>query len=160
MSDYRLLDFPSFMTFHDAQHAASVVEPAGDPARWAVVNAIIALAVRAKMAPGSETELSDIPQALYQNALTVTPELIYINSPSLLSVTALLAMAMFARGIPGTQAFVMLITNASRQLELLRLSGFFAGQAIDIEESYRRLHKIASTFEETLGMERFVRPIL
>jgi hypothetical protein len=121
MAEHQLLDLSDFLMLLEDQYAASSLDPADDPARWAVINAIVALGVRFKTAPGSETAFSDITHGFYQNATRVVPELI-LQDPSLLSIQALLAMAMLARHIPDIRAFIMLATNASRQLELLSLS--------------------------------------
>ncbi|AEO70702.1 glycoside hydrolase family 71 protein [Thermothielavioides terrestris NRRL 8126] len=118
MAEHQLLDLATFVPLLDAQLAAGPAEPAGNPARWALVNAVIALALRAKMAPGAEAELSIYQRAFYRNATTVMSELI-LQEPGLLSVQALLAMAMFARATSDTRAFAMLVTSALRQLELL-----------------------------------------
>ncbi|KAI1772853.1 hypothetical protein F4818DRAFT_126631 [Hypoxylon cercidicola] len=148
MAEYKLLDLPSFMALLDAQYAASPVDPADNSARWAIVNAIIALAVRSKTAPGSEHCLSDIPRGYYQNALTVIPDLI-LRAPSLLSIQALLAMAIFARNISDRQAFVMLASNASRQLEL------FTSVTIDPEEMvrYERTCGVLHILNQVIGSE-------
>jgi hypothetical protein len=127
----KLLDLSDFMTLLDDQYASSSLGPADNPARWAVVNAITALATRAKTAPGSETELHDITHGFYRNATRVIPELI-LQDPSLLSVQALLSLAIFARCIPDVQASVMLTTNASRQLEFLGLSPRLVDETIGI----------------------------
>ncbi|KAH7161758.1 hypothetical protein EDB81DRAFT_642844, partial [Dactylonectria macrodidyma] len=103
MTDHQLLDLPSFLTLIDTQYAASDVEPAGELARGAAVNAFIALAVRHKTAPGSEAELSGIADRFYQNVIAVLPELI-LKEPSLLSLQALLAMAIYAQAIQDSRA--------------------------------------------------------
>ncbi|KAI8628351.1 hypothetical protein F5Y19DRAFT_486293 [Xylariaceae sp. FL1651] len=117
MSEHPLMSISNFMRLLDAQYAASTNDPADDPARWATVNAVVALAIRSKTAAGSEHDISPITQNFYLNATMVVHQLILLP-PSMLFVQALLAMALFARGIPDTQAFVMLVTNATRQLEL------------------------------------------
>ncbi|KAF7563961.1 hypothetical protein G7046_g148 [Stylonectria norvegica] len=133
MADYQLLDLTSFLALLDAQCADSLTDPAGLPARWALVNAVLALALRAKTAPGSEAELSEIPRAYYRNATTVIPNLILQASTSI-SIQALLAMAIFARGTSDTQAFITLSTNASRLLELFSLKGLLDGGVVNVEE--------------------------
>ncbi|KAK7421108.1 hypothetical protein QQZ08_010112 [Neonectria magnoliae] len=95
MAEHQLLALQSFVTLLDAQYATSSVDHAGKPARWALVNTVIALALRVKTAPGSEAKLSDIPRAYYRNATTVIPDLILQDS-SLLLIQALLTMAIFS----------------------------------------------------------------
>lgn len=148
MAEYQLLDLPSFMMLLDAQYAASSVDPADNSAQWALVNAVLALAIRFKMAPGSENSLSDIPRGYYQNAITVTPDLI-LQAPSLLSIQALLVMAIFARDIGDRQAFVMLANNASHQLKL------FTSNAADTRQlvSYGRTCEVVNILNEVIAGE-------
>jgi hypothetical protein len=152
MVEYQLLDLSNFVDLLDAQYAASSLGPAGNPARWAVVNPIVALAVRAKTAPGSEDALFDITYGFYQNATRVLPELI-LQSPCLLAIQALLAMAMFARCIPDIRAFIMLATNASRQLELLTLSLLSTAPAIDMREAkqYEEVYRTSNIFDKNVS---------
>ncbi|KAK4139686.1 uncharacterized protein C8A04DRAFT_40520 [Dichotomopilus funicola] len=158
MGGYQLLDQPSFVTLLEEHYAASPVDPADSPARWALVNAVIGLMLRAKIAPGAETELSRYPRAFYRNATAVIPELI-LQDPSLLSIQALLAMAMFAEATSDTRSFVMLATTASRQLELLLAANqgrVPAQQVLDMAErgQLERAYEIASAFE-TLAAQRY-----
>ncbi|KAK7755731.1 hypothetical protein SLS62_002344 [Diatrype stigma] len=121
---------PAFLTLLDAQYAASTANPAGNPARWAVVNAVVALAIRAKTAPSfspfpsssspeSEAAISSIAHGYYRNAAMVIPSLV-LGEASLLSIRALVAMALFARDAVSEASTVLLLaSNASRQLDLL-----------------------------------------
>ena len=118
----------------EAQYASSSDEPALEcPARWALVNAVIALGLRFKTAAGSEAAMSDVVDGLYKNGIAVFPELL-LGEPSLLAVQALLAMAMFVRGVPEVQAFVMFVTNASRMLRLLGLRLESLGTVMGLED--------------------------
>ncbi|KAI2630860.1 hypothetical protein GGR54DRAFT_648420 [Hypoxylon sp. NC1633] len=101
----------NFTVLLDAQYAASTTDATDHSARWTVVNAMLAVAIQFKTALGSEGCLSDI------------------LPPNLLSIQALLAMAIFARNTADRQAFVMLATNASQQLEL------FGSQTLDPMEA-------------------------
>ncbi|KAI0165579.1 hypothetical protein GGR57DRAFT_447996 [Xylariaceae sp. FL1272] len=111
------LKLSKFLELLCAQYADSAVEPGQDAARWALVNAVLASAVRFKTAAGSENQVSEVMQGLYFNATKVIPRLI-LQRPGLLSIQALVAMALFAREVPEPQAFAMLVSNASRQLEI------------------------------------------
>jgi len=104
------------MPLLEAQYASSSDEPALEcPARWAIVNAVLALGVRSKTAAGSEAAMSDVVDGFCRNGTAALPELL-LDQPSLLTVQALLAMVMFAKGIPDVQAFIVFATNASRML--------------------------------------------
>lgn len=152
MAEHQLLDLPNFLVLLDAQYTDSSVAPAENPSRWAFVNAIIALAARFKIAPGSEAELSDIAHGFYQNAITVIPELI-LQDPSLLSIQALLGMAMFAQRISDTRVCIMLTANASRQLELFNVGRLTAGRMIEVEEEeqYQQLCRVVCKFNRDTG---------
>ncbi|KAH7129864.1 hypothetical protein B0J13DRAFT_563440 [Dactylonectria estremocensis] len=149
MADHQLLDLSHFLILLDSQYTASSIEPAEDPARWATVNAFMALAVRHKTAPGSEAELSGIAHGFYQNAVVVLPELI-LKEPSLLSLQALLSMAMFAEATSDTRASLMLRANASLQLESIRSEWLISNTFADLEENqqYTRVSQVASMLDE------------
>ncbi|KAF3769797.1 hypothetical protein M406DRAFT_325280 [Cryphonectria parasitica EP155] len=143
MAEYQLLAMPSFLALLDAQYAASAAGPAGQPARWGLVNAVLATALRSKIAPGAEAELSVVANAFYRNAISVIQELI-LQQPSLLSIQALLAMAIFAKDIPDTQAYYMLSTNASRQVESFDISSSTT-DPVDFQR-YKQVYQIAYMF--------------
>jgi hypothetical protein len=118
MAKHQLITQPSFMALLEEQYRASSVGAADSPARWALVNAVLGLAHWFKTSPTAGRNMFEYPRAFYRNATAVLSELI-LKTPSLLSIQALLAMAMFAETSSDTASFVMLTTNASRQLELL-----------------------------------------
>ncbi|KAI0535220.1 hypothetical protein GGR58DRAFT_480028 [Xylaria digitata] len=118
MAEHPFISLESFMALLEAQYAASTVGPAENAAQWALVNAILALAIRFKTVVGSESDIYVVTESFYKNATMVFHQLI-LQDPNLLSIQALLAMAVFSRELPGSQAFIMLTTNASRQLEIL-----------------------------------------
>ncbi|KAK4032172.1 hypothetical protein C8A01DRAFT_41381 [Parachaetomium inaequale] len=168
MADYPLLDLPRFATLADEQYAACSTDPAGNPSRWALVNAVFALALRFKIAPGAENDLSMFPRALYQNAAAVLPELILHGDPSLLSVQALLAMAMFAHAVSDSRSSAMLTANASRQVELLQRVHARQGPPLPVfdaiareeEAQLGRAYGIASALEALAAQRYGVRPLL
>ncbi|KAK1238203.1 hypothetical protein MKX08_002782 [Trichoderma sp. CBMAI-0020] len=151
MEDRQLLDLEDFTTLLNDQYIASSTGPAQNFARWAIVNAMTALALRFKAAPGSEDDLSSIPLAFYHNATAVIHQLI-LQEPSLLSIQALLAMAMFVEDAPESAAFIMLGTNASRQLELFdhRMPADFSINAIKSKQ-HQRVCEISSSFDKKIG---------
>ncbi|KAM0444469.1 hypothetical protein ACHAO4_010107 [Trichoderma viride] len=150
--EYRqLLDLADFTALLNDQYIASSTGPADNPARWALVNAVTALALRFKAAPGSEDDLSFIPLAFYHNA-TATIHQFILQEPSLLSIQALLAMAMFIEDAPESTAFIMLGTNASRQLELFdrRIPEDFKSNGTKSKQ-HQRVCEISSTFDKNIG---------
>ncbi|TVY83876.1 putative transcriptional regulatory protein [Lachnellula suecica] len=145
MAEHQLLDIPTILGHLEAQNSSDPLAPGDNPARWALVNAVIALAARFKIALGSESAFSDIVRGYYDNATRVLPELI-LQDPCLLSVQALLAMAMFARQVSDIQAFVMLASNASKQLEMMNLR---SDGVVGLEESgqYEQVYGLAYRFD-------------
>ncbi|KAK9416398.1 putative Transcription factor domain-containing protein [Seiridium unicorne] len=132
------MELPQLLTLLDAQFADSSIDPGSDPARWALVNSVTALALRFKTAPGSEADMSVISSAFYQNATIVIPDLI-LQTPNLMSMQALVSIAMFAKGIPDTTALSALATNVSLQLELLSQKRPSADELNDTERQAERL---------------------
>ncbi|KAI1752929.1 hypothetical protein F4782DRAFT_106578 [Xylaria castorea] len=138
----QFISLENFMKLLEAQYADNTTGPGEDAARWAVVNGVIALAGRFKTAAGSEAEMSPITLSFYRNASLVIHQLI-LHKPSLLSIQALLSMAVFARGIPDMEAFIMLAKNAFNQLEILQRtwsmgnSLFFMSGKEELAQVYR-----------------------
>ncbi|KAL4804782.1 fungal-specific transcription factor domain-containing protein [Aspergillus unguis] len=85
-----------------------------DAARWASINIILALAYEYRVSNSQKSEKEREKAWLYyKNALSVFPELA-LRRADLLSVQALLGMAMFLRGNSGSQSTVPIITAAIR----------------------------------------------
>lgn len=162
MTEYQVIELSSVLLLLEEQYEVSIVGPANHYPRWALVNAVIAIALRAKIAPGAEPELSTYPRAFYLNATTVLPDLI-LQQPSLLSVQALLAIAIFAREVPGTHAFVTLATNALRQLELLMLGrGSLSASQFNVTDEHRlrQVRSVAYAFDALLTQQYGLHPLL
>jgi hypothetical protein len=105
-----LLSLATILRYLGAQYAVNSTSPAGYPARWALINAILALAGRYKIAPGSERELGAIVLAFWHNARGVLGDLILLAPPvveeeGLVIIKALLAMALFVDGVDGRVSF-------------------------------------------------------
>lgn len=85
-----------------------------DAARWASINIILALAYEYRFSNSQKSE-KDREKAwfYYKNALSVFPELV-LRRTDLLSVQALLGMALFLRGNSGSQSTVPIVTAAIR----------------------------------------------
>lgn len=118
MEGRKVLELEEFMPHLSTQYEASTTGPLVEYSRWALVNAVMGLAGKFMVAPGSESVLENIHMAYYQNAAMVLHRLI-LRTPSLLTVQALLAMALYAKGIPDERSFIMLVTCASKQLEMM-----------------------------------------
>ncbi|KAJ8120876.1 hypothetical protein ONZ43_g2530 [Nemania bipapillata] len=139
----------TFMQILDAQYADDIASPGQDVARWAMVNGILALAGRFKTAAGAEEDMSPITLSFYRNATLVLHQLIG-QTPSLISAQAMLIMAMFARGIPDIETFIMLTSNASNQLELLEKTWSLTIPVVSLwqKEEFIRTYRFASQLSQ------------
>ena len=117
MAQHQLLSLSSFMVLLESQYKEGLTGPAGHPARWAMVNAVLALGIRLKTAQGFERDILPVAQAFFENATAMTHKLI-LNRPTLLSIQALLAMALYAEKSADRHTFATLARNASCQLHI------------------------------------------
>ncbi|TRX91832.1 hypothetical protein FHL15_007385 [Xylaria flabelliformis] len=146
---------PQFITLEtfnkllDSQYVDDTTGPGDNAARWAVVNSVIALAGRFKTAAGSEADMSPITLGFYRNASLVIHQLI-LHKPSLLSIQALLSMAIFARGIPDLEAFIMLAKNAFNQLNILQRIRSIGNSLspVSSEKEFAQVYRFASQLRE------------
>ncbi|KAE9367113.1 hypothetical protein N431DRAFT_418245 [Stipitochalara longipes BDJ] len=147
-----IFDLPTLIRLNDEQQAANSSHPAGNPARWAILSAWIAMGMRLRTAPGSENEFNHVTKSYYRNAVLVLPDLI-LQSANMETIQALLLMAVFADEMEDHRSFVMLVTNASRQIELLaqRLSGMSDRCE---RESFQRLLSFAR-LQDTKAAEKY-----
>ncbi|KAK5629665.1 hypothetical protein RRF57_005380 [Xylaria bambusicola] len=149
VGEHQFISLESFMQLFEAQYAASTDEPAGDDARWALVNVVVAMALRFKTAAVGESSIGPLIQSFHLNAVMVEQQVTY-QDPNLLSVQALLAMAMFSRGIPDPQAFGKLATNALYQLKVLdrkRLGGLLGSR----ENEFWQVHQVSTKLSEEVS---------
>ncbi|KAI0550126.1 hypothetical protein F4679DRAFT_220518 [Xylaria curta] len=145
----QFISLENFIELLDAQYADDTTSPGDDAARWAVVNSVIALAGRFKTAAGSEADMSPITLGFYRNASLVIHQLI-LHKPSLLSIQALLSMAIFARGIPDLEAFIMLAKNAFNQLDILQRTWSLGNSVFPMsgEKEFAQVYRFASQLSE------------
>jgi hypothetical protein len=115
---YPMFDLLTLKRLIAEQRAVSNTDPAGSPARWAIINTWIAMGVRLKAVLGSGDELDCVIKAYYRNAVLVLQDLI-LQRANEESIQALLFMALFAEGAMDHASYVMLVTNAVRQSEFL-----------------------------------------
>jgi hypothetical protein len=151
-----IFDLPTLNRLNAEQQAASSTHPVGNPARWAILSTWIAMGMRFRTALGSEDEFSQVIKSYYRNAVLVLPDII-LEPANMETIQALLLMAVFADAMEDHRSFVMLVTNATRQIELLALR--LSGVSDRCErESFQRLlcfaraqdRKIAEEYELTL----------
>ncbi|KAJ3573765.1 hypothetical protein NPX13_g4585 [Xylaria arbuscula] len=147
MEGHQFMSEESFSQLLEAQYTASTTCPAGDASRWALVNIVVALALRFKNASGPESTIGAVMQSFHVNATMVTQQVIF-QDPSIISVQALLAMAVYSRSIPDVQDFSMLATNASYQLEILSRKRYGGLLVCDENEFWSAYHVATKLSEE------------
>lgn len=136
-----IFDLPTLHRLNTEQQAASSAHPAGNSTRWAILNTWIAMGMRLRTALGSEDAFSQAIKSYYRNAILVLPNLI-LESATVDTIRALFLMAAFAELVEDHRSFVMLVTNAIRQIELLALQ--FSGVSDKCERVlYQRLLSFA-----------------
>jgi hypothetical protein len=113
-----IFDLSTLNRLNAEQQAVSSTHPAGNPARWAILSTWIAMGMRFRTALGSEDEFNDFIKSYYRNAVLVLPDLI-LEPANIETIQALLFMAVLADCMEDHRSFVMLVTNAARQIELL-----------------------------------------
>jgi hypothetical protein len=113
-----IFDLSTFNRLNAEQQAVSSTHPAGNPARWAILSTWMAMGMRFRTALGSEAEFNDFIKSYYGNAVLVLPDLI-LQPANIEAIQALLLMAVLADCMEDHRSFVMLVTNAARQIELL-----------------------------------------
>jgi hypothetical protein len=113
-----IFDLSTLHRLNAEQQAVSSTQPAGNPARWAILSTWMAMSMRFRTAQGSEDEFNDFIKSYYRNAVLVLPDLI-LQPANIETIQALLFMAILADCMEDHRSFVMLVTNAARQIELL-----------------------------------------
>ncbi|KIW19430.1 hypothetical protein PV08_00002 [Exophiala spinifera] len=102
----------------DQQRRECPKDPGSNPAIWVLINATIALAVRAKTVDSPALRLSDIASAYHRNATKALGQVL-LAAPSVVSVRALLAMAVATRVETGQLAALILTNSAKLVLQAI-----------------------------------------
>ncbi|KAH7024772.1 fungal-specific transcription factor domain-containing protein [Microdochium trichocladiopsis] len=133
---------PSFTSSHllglaDAQYTAGIGSSHENPARFAIVNALLATTIRWRTTNESFDQLSVSSWCYFKNAYAIFPELI-IRGNDLSACEALLAMAMFSLGTADSRTTAHLASAAARTLQILGLNKRETYAAHDPAEQERR----------------------
>ncbi len=113
-----------------------------EPAWWACLNAILAIATQRKATNDAFRMVSKFSWAFFKNAFSVLDEIISTD-PSLLAVQALLVMAVFLRGTVDTRTLAQLVSVAARMIRIISLDREPAGVDVAETEQRRRVFWIA-----------------
>ena len=130
-----------------------------DAARWASINIIISLAYEYRYSNTQKSE-KDRERAwlYYKNAMSVFAELT-LRRTDLLSVQALLGMALFLRGNSGTQSTLPIITAAIRASHRLGLHRNIPRPHLSLaeQEQRKRVFWIAYILDQRYYVQLVVR---
>lgn len=124
-----------------------------NPSWWACLNAVVAMAIQLKTMNDAFRTVSDFSWNLFKNAFAVYPELME-NEPTILSVQALLSMAMFLSGTTDTKTMSLLLSSAVEMIRVLGLHKEFTESDLDpVErEQRRRIFWVAFLLERTISI--------
>ncbi|KAL5331330.1 hypothetical protein ACEPPN_000860 [Leptodophora sp. 'Broadleaf-Isolate-01'] len=115
--------FPLFQkqSFMDmCQNKFPVDSESEGPAWWACLNTVIAMGIRLKATNRGFRKVSEVSWGFFKNAFSVYQQLIATES-GVLSVQAVLAMAIFSSGTTDTKMTAVLSSTASRMIYMMGL---------------------------------------
>jgi hypothetical protein len=144
---FPLFDPPSFMSLVERQFSS---EPDKRVGWWASLNTVIAIGIRLQGSDSRDT--TGRAWGYMHNAFGVLTELT-IRSPDLLSVQALLSLAVLMQGNGDPQATAMLVGDALRLLNILGLQRKPSGENdLVVARQNRRAFWIACRMDRELSM--------
>ncbi|KAI9148770.1 ABC-transporter-regulating transcription factor [Paramyrothecium foliicola] len=103
-----------------------------DPARWACLNAVVAISLQRKAQNDVFETTSRFSWAFFKKAFAVYPELVE-REPTITSVQALLAMSMFLSGTTDGKTMALLLASAARMVQMLGIHREQSNAGLDIE---------------------------
>ncbi|KAH6886774.1 hypothetical protein B0T10DRAFT_406929 [Thelonectria olida] len=128
----------SFLRLVDEQYAAGVENQADNPARWAIVNAMVASAMVGKITNESLADMTPTVWCYFKNAFSTFSELI-IQKPHVSTCEAVLAMAMYMLCSADGQTASQLTAAATRLVHML---GFHRRQYyVSVDSAVAQRHK-------------------
>ncbi|KAL2075174.1 hypothetical protein VTL71DRAFT_116 [Oculimacula yallundae] len=134
-----------------------------DPAFWAALNVILAMANRFRIAISTADELDESETWKYfQNALSVVNQIMLLP-PSLLSIKALLGMAILIQGTPNPAPYAFLNNAAMKMAQQLNLHRVVRNQipalsATQVEER-KRIFWIAYSMDKDISLRTGQPPV-
>jgi hypothetical protein len=104
----------------DEQYAAGLANCHNNPARWATINAMLAVAVQWKAADSALNEMFPMSWTYFKNAFSIFPELV-TRAPDLETCRATLIMAIFMHGTADVRTAHSLLTSAIHLSQVIGL---------------------------------------
>lgn len=109
----------------------------GEPAWWACLNAVLAIAIRLKAVNSDFKGVSKFFWSFFKNAFSVYSELVALE-PTTLGIQAILAMATFTRGSADLRTTVFLTSTAIRMLQIMGLYQEDSHDRVSTDEAEQR----------------------
>ncbi|KAK5069145.1 hypothetical protein LTR51_008691 [Lithohypha guttulata] len=131
-----LLDTTSMLEMMDEQYAAGLDNCHQNQARWALVNALLAMSVQWKAASSATNGLFPMSWTYFKNAFSVFPQLV-IQGRDLVACQAVLIMAMFMQGTGDARATSSLIATAAHLAQIIGLHNRDSYPNMNIAEAER-----------------------
>ncbi|KAE8372285.1 hypothetical protein BDV26DRAFT_297999 [Aspergillus bertholletiae] len=97
----------------EEHYADPTASPGKNPARWAMLNAAIAVAIQSRAALDSQTKMIELSWSFFKNAFTMYSAIAF-RGADVLALEALLAMAIFMQGSSDMWTTSALISTAVR----------------------------------------------
>lgn len=116
-----------------------------DPAWWACINTVIAMAIQKRTIHSDFQAVSEISWNFFKNAFSVYQKLVS-GQPTLLHVQAMLSMALFLGGTADTKTMMLVVPEAAKMIRRLDLHSVDTNNPIEAEQN-RRVFWIAYILE-------------
>ncbi|KAJ4189001.1 hypothetical protein NW759_016798 [Fusarium solani] len=108
-----LLSLRDILKLADEQYTAGISNCNDNPTRWAMLNALIAMAIQWKADNKATEELFPLSWAHFKNAYAIFPELV-MQGADLQACQAILIMALFMQGTADARTFTNLLSAATQ----------------------------------------------
>ncbi|KAM0545378.1 hypothetical protein ACHAPJ_011362 [Fusarium lateritium] len=89
-----------------------------NPAWWACLNAIVAISIQMKTLSSDFTSVGRFMWSFFKNAFAVYGDLM-LSDPTIMSIKAMLTMAMFLSGTTDNNTMMMLLSTAGKRCQML-----------------------------------------
>ncbi|KAJ5209461.1 C6 transcription factor [Penicillium cf. viridicatum] len=147
-----LFDTQVLTSLIEEHYADPHSSPSKQPARWAMINSALAVAIQWRSAPDSQNEMTKLSWGFFKNAFSMFSP-IAIRGADVLALEALLAMAFFLQGFSDTRTRSILVCTAvSLSLALgLHRDSYYANLDPAIAERSRRAFWISFTLDKEIS---------
>ncbi|KAF4946629.1 hypothetical protein FSARC_14147 [Fusarium sarcochroum] len=127
-----------------------------DPAWWACLNAIIAISIQMNTISSDFVSVGRFSWSFFKNAFAVYGDLM-LSDPTIISVKAMLTMAMFLSGTTDNNTMMLLLSSAGKRCQILGLDCEGLDSSLQpsnptVNADKRRTYWVAYLVEKTFSM--------